>query len=161
MLKEIKILFYFFSPFIWCVWEWTWKHFFRMACECFLWVACTGKRATVCQRCLAHFCFSRSQLEHPHGTDGQSAEILLAIMYFYVMRLRYLTEAGTEQGAAGETSFVHRYLITFQSLHVFTDIYETAEISVPGKARIASSRVFAYLLYLPTPRFTTLLDASI
>lgn len=43
----------------------------------------------------------------------------------------------------------------------FTDIYETAGISVPGKARIVSSGVFAYLLSPRTPRFTTLLDASI
>lgn len=43
----------------------------------------------------------------------------------------------------------------------FTDIYETTGISVPGKARIAGSWVFAYLLFLSTPRFTTLLDASI
>lgn len=57
---------------------------------------------------LSHFCYSRSVLAPPHGTDGQSSEILLAAMYFYVMRFRYLTEAGADGGAAAEASFVHR-----------------------------------------------------
>lgn len=100
MLKEVKILFYFFPP-LFDVCENELENIssgWHVTAFCELY-AQEREGAILCQRCLAHFCYSRSQLEHPHGTDGQSAEILLSVMYFYVMRLRYLTEAGVEAGS--------------------------------------------------------------
>lgn len=117
MLHEVKILFYFFSLLAVCENELK-NSSSLMAFGCLLPVPCTGEGGGV----------TLSGLLWPISATAavglcwnilaaQMASLerfLLAVIYFYVMRLRDLGEASAEAGAAAEASFVHRHLISVQ-----------------------------------------------
>lgn len=163
MLHEVKILFYFFSLLAVCENELK-NSSSLMAFGCLLPVPCTGEGGGVILSGLLWPISATAAVGLCWNIlAAQMASLerfLLAVIYFYVMRLRDLGEASAEAGTAAEASFVHRHLISVQSPHIFYWFLRAhgvggGGVSVPGKARIAFSKDFAVIAFV---RFTTLSD---